>query len=53
VHFRGAYQTMARAILPALAPGAVEADLSRLDYHNVLRPPARNHSHSTEEVSPL
>src|SRR5690606_32845601 len=28
VHFRGAYQTIARAIIPAIAPGAVEADLS-------------------------
>jgi microcystin degradation protein MlrC len=32
VHFRGAYQRMARAIIPAIAPGAVEADLSRLSY---------------------
>ncbi|WP_173933825.1 M81 family metallopeptidase [Chelativorans sp. Marseille-P2723] len=42
VHFRGAYQTMARAIIPALAPGAVEADLSRLPYRHALRKPARS-----------
>lgn len=42
VHFRGAYQTMARAILPALAPGAVEANLSRLPYRHALRKPARS-----------
>jgi microcystin degradation protein MlrC len=41
VHFRGAYQEMARAILPAIAPGAVEADLSRLPYRYAQRKPAR------------
>ncbi|MEO3388478.1 M81 family metallopeptidase [Mesorhizobium sp. CAU 1741] len=41
VHFRGAYQDMARAILPAIAPGAVEADLSRLPYRHAMRKPAR------------
>lgn len=40
VHFRGAYQQMARAILPALAPGAVAADLSRLPYRHAQRRPA-------------
>lgn len=40
VHFRGAYQAMARAIIPAIAPGAVEADLSRLNYRHALRKPA-------------
>lgn len=42
IHFRGAYQTMARAIIPAIAPGAVEADLSRLQYRHALRKPARS-----------
>lgn len=42
VHFRGAYQAMARAIIPALAPGAVEADLSRLPYQHAVRKPARS-----------
>jgi len=42
VHFRGAYQAMARAIIPALAPGAVEADLSRLPYRHAKRKPARS-----------
>lgn len=41
VHFRGAYQEMARAIIPAIAPGLVEADLSRLAYTRALRKPAR------------
>ena len=41
VHFRGAYQEMARAILTGLAPGLVEADLGRLDYRHALRKPAR------------
>lgn len=40
VHFRGAYQRMARAILVALAPGLVEADLSRLPYRQATRNPA-------------
>ncbi|WP_353171618.1 M81 family metallopeptidase [Paracandidimonas soli] len=44
VHFRGAYQQMARAILPAIAPGAVEADLLRLPYRRALRKPARTDS---------
>ena len=43
VHFRGAYQDIARAIIPALAPGLVEADLSRLAYARALRKPARSH----------
>ncbi|MDO9524792.1 MAG: MlrC C-terminal domain-containing protein [Gemmobacter sp.] len=41
VHFRGAYQPMARAILLALAPGLVESDLTRLDYRLATRKPAR------------
>ncbi len=40
VHFRGAYQGMARAIIPAIAPGAVEADLSRLPFAHAQRKPA-------------
>lgn len=44
VHFRGAYQEMARAILPAIAPGAVEADLTRLPYKHVLRKPAQSYT---------
>lgn len=42
VHFRGAYQDLARAIIPAIAPGAVEADLARLPYRHALRKPAGN-----------
>lgn len=42
VHFRGAYQSIARAIIPALAPGLVEADLSRLSYLRATRKPARS-----------
>jgi microcystin degradation protein MlrC len=40
VHFRGAYQAMARAILVARAPGPVAADLADLPYRN-LRPGLR------------
>ncbi|MEO4001398.1 M81 family metallopeptidase [Mesorhizobium sp. CAU 1732] len=47
VHFRGAYQEMARAIIPAIAPGAVEADLSSLPYQHALRRPARSVSPQT------
>lgn len=42
VHFRGAYQHMARAIIPAIAPGAVEADLTRLSYRHASRKPPRS-----------
>lgn len=42
VHFRGAYQHMARAIIPAIAPGAVEADLTRLSYRHATRKPPRS-----------
>lgn len=52
VHFRGAYQQMARAIIPAIAPGAVEADLSRLPYRHALRKPARALVPPAEEVIP-
>lgn len=41
VHFRGAYQHIARAIIPAVAPGAVEADLTRLSYRHATRKPPR------------
>lgn len=41
VHFRGAYQDMARAILTATAPGLVESNLARLAYRQATRPPAR------------
>lgn len=40
VHFRGAYQTIARAIIVARAPGPVTADLSELPARRQLRPPA-------------
>lgn len=40
VHFRGAYQDMARAILHVAAPGRVIMDLSRLTCRKALRPPA-------------
>lgn len=41
VHFRGAYQSMAKAILTGLAPGLVTSDLSQLAYRHALRKPAR------------
>ncbi len=37
VHFRGAYQTMAKAILVAKAPGVVSVDLDDLHYRNARR----------------
>ena len=40
VHFRAAYQDMARAVLHVAAPGRVTMDLSRLTYRKALRPPA-------------
>ena len=40
VHFRGAYQAMARAILLALAPGRVTADLTELAFRRATRRPA-------------
>ncbi|MCA0922841.1 M81 family metallopeptidase [Pseudooceanicola nanhaiensis] len=40
VHFRGAYQDMARAIVMGVAPGCVVSDLTLLDYKLALRKPA-------------
>lgn len=37
VHFRGAYQSMAKRIIVAIAPGAVCANLSLLPYRNAHR----------------
>lgn len=50
VHFRGAYQDMARAIIPAIAPGAVEADLARLPYRHARRKPAQAFLQRSEKV---
>ncbi len=41
VHFRGAYQAMARDIILVDAPGAVPMNLDKLDYRNAVRPVAR------------
>ncbi|MFD0979080.1 M81 family metallopeptidase [Tropicimonas aquimaris] len=52
VHFRGAYQEMARGILHVDAPGRVTMDLTRLPYRRALRPPAgtrRNSGQDTEK----
>lgn len=40
VHFRGAYQQMAREILHVDAPGRVTMDLGKLAYRNARRLPA-------------
>lgn len=40
VHFRGAYQDMARAVIVARAPGPVTADLCELPARRQTRPPA-------------
>ncbi|MBK0326086.1 M81 family metallopeptidase [Rhodobacteraceae bacterium F11138] len=37
VHFRGAYQDMADAVIPALAPGPVTARLDTLGYRHAIR----------------
>lgn len=41
VHFRGAYQLMARDIILVDAPGAVTMSLEKLDFRHALRPVAR------------
>ena len=44
VHFRGAYQDIARAILLALAPGRVTMDLAELAFRRATRRPAGTRS---------
>ncbi len=41
VHFRGAYQAMARNIILVNAPGAVTMSLDKLDFRHAVRPVAR------------